>query len=217
MTWIQTASGRKFDLEAPSCEMVDIDDIAQALSRIPRCLGHTVCFFSVAQHSVIVSEQFEGEVAKYALLHDAAEAYIGDIVAPLKWIFRDALRNISALGESYGAPEVAAYADDLLKIEKKILAQILIHFDLDPEKMPGEVKDADLRMLATEKRDLMKPATLLWDGVWNNGIGAPYSHFELRPYPPAPNNDYFRKIHVCENPEAARDEFMDCFKKLWHS
>jgi len=84
--WILTHSGVEFDLENPTPEMVNLDDIAHALSRIQRFNGHTDVNCSVALHSVIVSCAVGGDLAKQALLHDAHEAYMGDIMSPVKWI-----------------------------------------------------------------------------------------------------------------------------------
>lgn len=86
--WIQTHSGVAFPLDRPTAEHVRLADIAHALSRIPRFNGHTPVPYTVAQHSVIVSWLCElrgGRLAaRDGLFHDAAEAYVGDMVSPLK-------------------------------------------------------------------------------------------------------------------------------------
>lgn len=83
-TSIVTFSGKSFDLLRPEPHMVDIIDIAEALSKLCRFTGHTRTHYSVAQHCVLVS-QFVHEPYKLAgLLHDAAEAYVGDMNHPLK-------------------------------------------------------------------------------------------------------------------------------------
>ena len=93
-TWIQTHTGKKFDYENPTVEMIDIRDIARALSRTLRFVTHTSFPITVAEHSMYVAfnlpekQQFEG------LLHDAAEAYTGDIPAPLKGMLGDAFKSI---------------------------------------------------------------------------------------------------------------------------
>jgi uncharacterized protein len=133
--WIQTYTGRAFSYVNPSPNDVDITDIAVALSRIPRYLGHTSQFYSVAQHcanAVICPEAGCGRnhVAQWALLHDAAEAYMGDLPGPLKRLLPD-----------YSA------------IEDAVLAAIAQRFGLPP-CMPPEIKLIDRRLLATEFRDL---------------------------------------------------------------
>ena len=84
-TWIETYTGVKFDLMKPRTEDVNLADIAHALSMICRYTGHCKQFHSVAQHSVLVARLLDREdTSIYGLLHDAHEAYIGDISTPLK-------------------------------------------------------------------------------------------------------------------------------------
>src|SRR4051794_32839296 len=80
---IMLHSGAWFDLSDPSSSAFTIDDVAQGLANICRYAGHCTSFYSVAEHSLLVSEtahgfEFEG------LLHDAAEAFLGDVTGPLK-------------------------------------------------------------------------------------------------------------------------------------
>ncbi|RYF85792.1 MAG: hypothetical protein EOO03_12755, partial [Chitinophagaceae bacterium] len=81
-----TASGLAIDLNNIHSRDININDIATALSRIPRFGGHTCAFYSVAQHSVLVAALAPDYLKKEALLHDAAEAYLGDVIKPLKHI-----------------------------------------------------------------------------------------------------------------------------------
>jgi uncharacterized protein len=88
LTWTY----REFDITNPSSWVFDIDDISQALSNQCRFNGH-IDFYSVAEHSVYVSEILEKDGAllntiRMGLLHDAAEAYIGDIPGPWKHLLR---------------------------------------------------------------------------------------------------------------------------------
>lgn len=83
-TWITTHTGRRFDLANPDPRQVSIQDIAHHLAHISRFGGALDCFYSVAQHSVWVSHQVPASTALEALFHDAAEAYMGDMVSPLK-------------------------------------------------------------------------------------------------------------------------------------
>lgn len=130
-TTILTASGREFDFLDPQPEAIQIGDIAHALSQICRFTGHTRRHYSVAQHSVLCSYRVPQEHALAALLHDAAEAYIGDVAAPLKRILPD-----------YQA------------IEARIEAAVLARFGV-AAALPECVKKADLEMLGAELRDLM--------------------------------------------------------------
>lgn len=131
MSWILTRSGRKFDLVSPNEDMVDPTDIAHSLSMQCRFNGHTRHFYSVAQHCVLVAD----------LLHDATEAYVGDLVRPLK----------EGMREFYECQNLESLYD---AVERKVWIAICARFDLDPI-LPDCVKHADLVALATEKRDLM--------------------------------------------------------------
>ena len=94
---IETASGRMFDLILPDPTLIGLDDVAHALAHICRFTGHTSRFYSVAEHSVLCSEYAEeqwGErLALLALLHDAAEAYVGDINTPFKLLLGGAAKD----------------------------------------------------------------------------------------------------------------------------
>lgn len=90
--FITANSGKRVNLKNPKPESIDINDIAIALSRVARFTGHTKEFISVGQHSINVKWllQERGEpiiVQLYGLLHDASEAYLNDIVRPIKQLF----------------------------------------------------------------------------------------------------------------------------------
>lgn len=138
MSWILTHTGKHFDLMQPSAENVSPLDIAHALAHLCRFNGHTHRFYSVAQHSCMVADLVPAEHRLAALLHDATEAYIGDITRPFKALLPDARQ-----------------------IEQYIWHAICARFRLDPE-LPACVQDADMIALATEKRDLMPSDGTLW-------------------------------------------------------
>lgn len=138
--WIQTYTGHQFRILEPDPETIHIIDIAHALSNLCRFAGHCSEFYSVAQHSVLVSHIVSPENAMWGLMHDASEAYICDITKPLKLI-----------------PEMAPYR----KIEQNIMKTICRSIGL-PEQMPEEIKTADLLAMRTEARDL-KLFSEQWD------------------------------------------------------
>jgi hypothetical protein len=137
-SWIQTVSGgRVFPLEARGD--IEIGDIAHALSNICRFTGHTSQFYSVAQHSVLVSQWCEPAHALLGLLHDAAEAYLGDMSSPTK-------HGGSMLGREF------------VGYEQRLLAAILGLLIAPGElrlPLPDDVVAADRWLLAAEARDLM--------------------------------------------------------------
>lgn len=95
-----TANGKLIDLLEPAEEAIDIEDIANALSLICRFGGHTSRFYSVAQHSLLVAALAPDSLKKEALLHDAAEAYLGDVIKPLKLLIGEAYTTIEDIFEN---------------------------------------------------------------------------------------------------------------------
>lgn len=88
MSWILTESGKRFDFLRPFAS-IDIRDIAGALSKMCRFTGHCRTFYSVASHCVLVSHLVPEQYAFEALMHDAHEAYVGDVSTPLKSLLPD--------------------------------------------------------------------------------------------------------------------------------
>lgn len=128
---ITTSQGFTFDYLNPGACPIGIETIAHALSHVCRFGGHCRHFYSVAQHSIHVSEIVPPELALEALFHDAAEAFLGDVPKPLKRLL-----------------------PDYCVLEKKIQAVIAHRFSLPPATDP-RIKEADEILLVTEQRDLM--------------------------------------------------------------
>jgi uncharacterized protein len=153
--WIQTVSGVAFDLLAPRVEDVRAADIAHALARINRFSGHTLGEpYSVAHHSMLVADILASwgapvAVVREGLLHDAPEAYYGDIVSPVA----AAIRTIDDSTEPT--------RDPLSMLRRRVDAVVRAALSL-PEHETAIVKRADLVALAIERRDLMAPCERDW-------------------------------------------------------
>lgn len=143
MVWLQTASGKAFNLLDPRAEVIRLADIAQALSRIIRFNGHGTHAWSVAAHSRLVAQLVgprDPETKLYALLHDAPEAFMGDLISPMK----AALDSVDPyFAHAWGG------------IEQHIARKVHVVFGLSPD-MPdataAAVKLADLQALELERR-----------------------------------------------------------------
>lgn len=141
---ILTFSGVTFWPLDPRPEEVVLIDIAHALSHLCRFTGHVRTFYSVAEHccrvhDLLLHSHVAGHAA-WGLMHDATEAYLGDVARPTK-------RAEQGFGAAYRV------------VEQRLAVVIAERFDLRPRLEPPAVKGADDRLLATEQRDLM-PASL---------------------------------------------------------
>lgn len=146
--WIQSFSGKQVWPANMHADDIDIRDIAHALSMKCRYTGHSKFFYSVAQHSVLMSRHYSKSsndwmTRQCMLMHDATEAYLPDVARPLKKLL----------------PDFKAMEDRLEKIIAK-------KFDLI-YPWPQEVKKLDLIMLATERRDLMATPPIPWISTEN--------------------------------------------------
>lgn len=139
-SWMQTYTGKKFWPLDPRPEEICIEDIAHALSLLCRYGGHCLRFYSVAEHSLHVSSLCSQENKLWALLHDAAEAYLVDIPRPIK-----------------------QYLPKYEQIENKLIVAIGDKFGLPSFDIPEEVKRVDNGMLICERDQIMSTPP----GDWN--------------------------------------------------
>lgn len=136
--WISTYTGGKFYYDDIAASDIDINDIAHALSMIPRFSGHVSAFYSVAQHCVLGARRTMAPFKLEFLLHDASEAYVADVPRPLK-------------------EQVQEYCDIEHFIQREIAKRFKVGFPFN-----SHVHAMDQRMLATEARDLLHPNCDWW-------------------------------------------------------
>lgn len=138
--WVETRSGKRVSVNNPSPDQFDIKDIAYALSNTCRFNGHCAGFYSVAEHSVAVALRLPQHLRLAGLLHDASEAYLGDVPSPIK-----------------------QFLGDYKAIEQVFEAAIANKFDLELTANDWQmVKEADLDALYTEAHYLIESRGADW-------------------------------------------------------
>lgn len=143
MTWIQTHNRKAFEILNPRPDDITIEDIAHALSNQCRFTGHTKYFYSVAQHSFYASLYVSPRNAIAAFLHDASEAYLCDLATPVKKLL-----------------------PDYYTLEFKIMRAIAEKFDF-MFPFAHEIKEIDLRLLITERDQLVGGELQPWGAEFN--------------------------------------------------
>lgn len=132
--FIRLHSGKRFHILHPTTREIDIKDIVWALSHICRFTGHTHSFYSVAQHCCHVADILPDNLKLQGLMHDAQEAYCQDLAQPIKQY-------------------LPQYKELEFRIEQLVSRKYRLLFP-----MPAAVKTADMTLLVTEMRDLMRNA-----------------------------------------------------------
>lgn len=130
--YIETYSGKKFHFLNPDPDEIEILDIAHSLGMQCRYTGHARFFYSIAEHSLIVSELCSPEAQLWGLMHDASEAYLTDVASPIKQYlgkYRDMEQILmNAIAEKYGLslemPEEVHIMDRVALLAE---ADVMIH------------------------------------------------------------------------------------------
>jgi hypothetical protein len=193
--WVYTVNGGQVPLLNPTPEHIHVMDIAEGLSKQCRYNGQVTSFYSVAQHSCVVMKLLPDEIKPYGLLHDAHEAYIGDMVSPMK-------KAINEMGSLRAITRITRNLDEA------IYRAFGLKFPI-----PSDVKEliihADMTALATEKRDLLNAQQ--WDVI----LPEP-ANFKITPMAwPVALEKFVEAIYECTawNPNITKSH---AFKKLNH-
>lgn len=185
-----TFTGKYVDPYDMSPDDLNIEDIAQGLSCMTRFAGQCRQFYSVAQHSVhcaqaVFKQTQNRKLARIALLHDAPEAFLCDLVRCVKLKLPD-----------YQDAEYGIWLSVVLKFNLEPLVA-LVHDGTVEVDLPPEVRDADLRMLVTERRDLISDKSAVWD------LEKTHDPYDFQVFP--------------MEPKEARQFFIDHYKELFWS
>jgi len=190
MTWMQTYTGLVFDLTDPRTEQVCLADIAHSLAYQCRFSGHTRKFYSVAQHCVIAARHTmetmqDPTLAMHCLLHDSEEAYLGDMIRPLK---------------AFAARDKMEWYRELEETVKRTIYESLFGVHLSPPTQ-GQIEyihRIDLRLLAAEARSVMRwPPPKDW----------------CLPYPPLASLSTM-SLSDPWSPRRSEADFLECFRGL---
>jgi hypothetical protein len=163
---ILLASGLTISLRAPDYADLDIASVAHALAQINRFTGHASRPYSVAEHSLLVSEIIAqaggGILAQLAgLMHDAHEIICGDCTSPMKAEMRQLAAAQAFVATDLPHARTFSHFD---RVERAAEAAVRTAFRLhDAAKLyAADVRHADLVALATERRDLMPAHPAPW-------------------------------------------------------
>lgn len=184
--WGQSFSGIKFWPLDPRPEEINIIDIAHALSLVCRYNGHSRFHYSVAQHSVLVASVVPRELRLEALMHDASEAYVCDIPRTFK-------------------AQLTGYK----QIEDKMMNVIATKYGFTLP-LSDEVKEADKRMLVTEKKIVMAKGPC-WE---MEKTYEPYRNVIIDSISPLQAEKLFLETFLNIVGTAAADAFEDSLKKV---
>ena len=198
MSSIQVATGRIVDVDTIEAWQITIEDIAHSLSNLCRFTGHTKSFYSVAEHSVLASKnvqqflpkaeewdspiEYEAGVRaaqKMALLHDAHEAYVGDIARPMRGKFRGLVEYKNRIDEQiymrFGLAMSQRWAKDIGEAVAAVDAALL---STEKEKVlsvnvpwPGELaKPLDIHIAMLLPHDAKAHFLCCFKSLWCEGV-----------------------------------------------
>jgi hypothetical protein len=170
--WMQSFNGNRIDLLEPSADQVDFREIAETLARINRFAGATEFPISVAYHTIIATHACPQELVPWVLLHDAHEAWIGDIITPVA----QALARVCPDGFESGLR--------ILKHRADVAVHTAAGLPLPTPDQRALIRRADLVALTTERRDFLRPCVHKW-------------HKEIESMPPLPRVFRPRALQAC--------------------
>ncbi|KEO61335.1 hypothetical protein [Thioclava indica] len=184
--WQRMLSGRRLDLLDPTPVDIEVEDIAHGLAFVARWNGQTFGDwpYSVAEHSLLVEQIFTRQNAKTeprwqlaALLHDAPEYVLGDMISPVK----------AAVGEGYG------------ELDARLVAAVHIRFGLPaalPVKIKRAIKKADIISARLEAEQIAGFSKTEADRIFGKIDADVAAEYEIRLRPPSQVRKDYTQRHA---------------------
>ena len=177
---ILSVSGIEFDFTNPKPHSIHIDDIATSLANICRFNGQINHHYSVAQHSILVAMLVPRELKFAALMHDAHEAYVGDVASPLKALLLDYQR-----------------------IEERVQGVVRARFGLPASDYEG-VKKADYAAFLLESAHLREESDTFVDETEGSEIPYQFNSFFVHPWTPLRAEQAFLESFAALKPKGVQ-------------
>lgn len=175
---MQLSNGRELDFNNPNPELFDINTIAAHLSKICRWGGACQTFYSVAQHSVLLSRLAAGNHGLDALLHDAHEMVTGDVTRPL---------------ERYYDSKKAG--EQIRELKQRIQGVIVKRYRLELQ-LPKEVQELDDILAVVEAQQMMRDANLLVNKAYDRKLDLRRANIKIQFWTPQEAYNQFMERYV---------------------
>ena len=156
--WTQTRFGKAFDLVNPDPALIDFGEIALTLAELPRYAANFEKPITVAMHTLIAMAAADPDDLPYVLIHDAHEAFMGDITAPTA----QALGAIAGAAHGQSASLAVKFAIDDLKARLDAAVHHAAGLALPSAVRRERIRRADLIALQTERRDFLAHTPKPW-------------------------------------------------------
>ena len=168
MIWTQTRNGNAFNLLHPAVEDINFQEIADTLAGVYRWCGSARRDVSVAMHTLIAVDAAPEALKPYVLLHDAHEAFMGDITTPAQKAIAAIAVELATLGQVKNPERAGRIVEIAIEGLKRRMDTVIFkaaNLPMPTKEQSQGIKLADQISLMTERRDFLMPPPRRWDEV----------------------------------------------------